>query len=460
MSLRRHVGKLAVLASLALGGAPPVLAWGNHSLISYRVFEAMPEVAQAPAVSAEPLERFLQLQELRIERLLAEQESWARGHLKGYAPRPDALRFRAQATRGDAERRAAFLAAMRLAPDVRLALYRQLDPRHERDIGAELPHTQVSTLTLSKGATQHFVALQPGQSVSALAVLASACDEPDYGLDIGLFEDNGRPAGRLYGFGRQPFGNPAMSNSSQAPFHMAFFHQGALFERLAPAFARTFAAWRVEQYRGLARLAFETGHPYWGWRFAGWALHHVQDLTQPYHASAAPGSSTAGMVWAELLAKLGMPERKRGLIVLQSNRHFVLEKYQTQLLLAAAREGRDGAIERALRDAARDDDYGPWRDDYVVDVVARQAHAEGPQTDAAVVTGAPLRYVLDPAFDFGASESGIDLDTEMRTQLLEQRERFQQAIARLLGHLGAHSRNLLRSVLTKPYPSERSQTPE
>jgi len=438
---------ILLLGCAALAQVQPARAWGNHSLMSYRVFEAMPEVAQAPAVTVEPLEVFLQRQEARIERLLDDQESWARQHLPRYAARPDALRFRAEPARSDADRRAAFLAAMRLAPDSRIALFRQLDPRHESEQLADLPHPQVSTLPISKGATQRFVALQAGQAVSALAVLASATDEPDYGLDIGLFEDNGSEAGRRYGFGRQPFGNPAMANSSQAPFHMGFHHQGPVFERLAPAFTRTFAAWRVAQYRGLARLAFETGHPDWGWRFAGWALHHVQDLTQPYHASAAPGSTTAGMVWAEILAKLGFPDRKRGLIVLQSNRHFVLEKYQTQLLLAAARERRDGAIELSLRDASRDAAYGKWVDNYVVEVVAREAHAEGPATDAAVVTGAPLRYVLDPEFDFGAREDGIDLDAEMRAQLLTQRQRFQEAIARLLGHVGSHSRNLLRSVL-------------
>ncbi|MDV6321572.1 hypothetical protein RVY79_21475, partial [Chromohalobacter sp. HP20-39] len=77
------------------------------------------------------------------------------------------------------------------------------------------------------GATQRFVALQPGEAVPARAVLASACDEPDYGHDHNLLDDNpGHPA---YGFGRQPFGNPAVAISSQAPFHMGFFHQGGVF---------------------------------------------------------------------------------------------------------------------------------------------------------------------------------------------------------------------------------------
>ncbi|WP_214279288.1 hypothetical protein, partial [Escherichia coli] len=68
------------------------------------------------------------------------------------------------------------------------------------------------------------------------------------------------------------------------------------------------------------------GHAYWGWRFAGMALHHVEDLTQPYHASAAPGASLAYMLWVNLKAQLGAPADRQGLVVLQSNRHFVLEQ--------------------------------------------------------------------------------------------------------------------------------------
>lgn len=437
--------------SLLLGFAP-AWAWGGHALMSYRVFEAMPEVARAEPVTAEPLEAFLRAQEPALVTLLADQEAWARARLKDYPPRPEALIFRADPARSDAQRRADFLGALRLSPDSRLSLFRQIDPRHESDPGEALPADGVSSVPASKGAAQRFVALQPGERVAPLAVLASATDEPDYGMDIGLFADNGTPAAARYGLGPQPFGNPAVSISSQAPFHMSFAHQGAVFNTVAPAFARTFGSLRVHQFSTLAQLAWRSGHPYWAWRFAGWALHYVQDLTQPYHASAAPGSSTAGMLWAELLSKLGLPDRKRGLVVLQSNRHFVLERYQTQLVLAAALARQDTANERALRDASRDASYPPWSDAYLINVVAREAFGQGPATDAAVVTGAPMRYVLDPALDFGASAAGVDLDAEMRQQLQAQRQAFQDCIARLLGHFGSHSRNALRGILLTPQP--------
>jgi hypothetical protein len=423
----------------------PALAWGNHSLLSYRALEAMPELRDARPVAAESLDDFLKAQAPRLQQLLDEQEAWARAEIRDYPARPESMRFRPEPGWDAVQRRQAFLRALRLSPKSAFALFVQADPWQGEGAGTPLEHQAVSSVALSKGATQRFLALQPGELVAPLAVLASASDEPDYGYDIDLFDDNAGSA-RL-GFGSQPFGNPALRISSQAPFHMGFFHQGSVFNTLAPAFARSFAQLRVHQYSSLAALAMRTGHAYWAWRFTGLAMHYVQDLTQPYHASAAPGARLPGMVWANLLDKLGLPDRKAGLVVLQSNRHFVLETYQTQLLLAAARGRQQTANERALRNTALDAAYPAWHAHYLRDVVAREAYEAGPATDAALVVGAPARYVMDPAFDFGAA-SGIDLDADMRRQLQAQRDGMQAAIARLLGHVGAHSRQLVRGVIS------------
>ncbi len=327
-------------------------AWGNHSPMCYRAFERMPEVANAAPVTAEPLVDFLRSQEAPIAALLDGQEAASREHLKTYAPRPEALRFTADARRSDADRRAALLRALRLSPQSRLALYLQPDPREPDTQRPPLDAALVTAVKPGAGATQRFIALSPGEAVAPLAVLASACDEPDYGHDLNLFDDNpGHPG---YGFGRQPFGNPAVAIGSQAPFHMGFFHQGAIFDMLAPGFTRSFVEMRVMQYAGLAQLAWRSGHAYWGWRFAGMALHHIEDLTQPYHASAAPGATLGRMLWANLQAGLGAAAELHGLVVLQGNRHFVLEKFQTNWILDDARQRRDGPLELALRDASRE----------------------------------------------------------------------------------------------------------
>lgn len=420
-----------------------VLAWGNHSPMCYRAFERMPEVADAAPVKAEALDDFLRDQEGSIALTLDAQEAWAREHLPNHAPRPEALRLVADPARSDVERRAAFLRALRLSPQTRLALYLQPDPREASPSRPPIDAAQVTATTPGAGSTQRFVALQAGESVAPLAVLASACDEPDYGHDLNLFDDN--PGHPDYGFGRQPFGNPAVAIGSQAPFHMGFFHQGAIFNTLAPSFARTFTELRVQQYATLAVLAWQTGHAYWGWRFAGMALHHVEDLTQPYHASAAPGATLGHMMWVNFKAQIGLPADRQGLVVLQGNRHFVLEQFQTRWIIEAARRQQDGPLELALRDLARDARYPPWSVGYVRDVVAAEAFQAGPATDAAVVVGAPAKFVTDPNFDFAANEAR--LGPELARDMQGQREALQAQVGELLGHFGAHSRNALRGLL-------------
>ena len=79
----------------------------------------------------------------------------------------------------------------------------------------------------------------------------------------------------------------------------------------------------------LAELAFSTGHDYWGWRFLGWGLHYVGDLTQPYHAIPLPGVGTVDALWSVVQGKTGE------LVQLVSNRHGVIESYQYQRLTRA-----------------------------------------------------------------------------------------------------------------------------
>lgn len=421
-------------------------AWGNHSPMCYRAFERMPEVANAPPVKAEPLVDFLRDQEAAIARALDAQEAWAREHLKHHAPRPEALRFVPDASRSDDARRTAFLHAVRLSPQSRLALYLQADPQEAAPARPPMDAGAISAAVPAAGGSRRFVALQPGEAVAPLAVLASACDEPDYGHDLHLFDDNaGAAAHPPYGFGRQPFGNPSVAIGSQAPFHMGFFHQGAVFNTLASNFARTFTELRVQQYGGLAVLAWQTGHAYWGWRFAGLALHHVEDLTQPYHASAAPGATLGHMLWVNLKAQLGAPADRQGLVVLQSNRHFVLEQFQTRWMHDAARQRRDGALEQALRNGARDARYPAWSAAYVREVVSAEAFAAGPSTDAAIVVGAPAKFVTDPGFDFAAHEA--ELGPELARDMQGRRDALQASLVELLGNFGAHSRNALRGLL-------------
>ena len=300
-------------ALLTLCAASPALAWSNHAMASYRAFEGMPEVAQAAAVPAEPLESFLAAQAQPIAQLLVQQDAWAQAQLAHYPPLPAALRFDAQvAKQGPQALRKAFLTALRVSPESRLALYIQPDPWAAAPQAERLAHDTVSALPErdKDGGGHPFVRLRPGEAVAPLAVLASASDEPDYGMDVNLWEDNPSSWGRSYGFGKIPFGNPNLEFTTQGPFHMGFYYESPVIYMAASFLKRTYPLLRIHQYQGLSELAFRSGHPYWGWRFAGLAMHYLQDLTQPYHASLAPDFSPVRLIGINLMSILGMPGGK------------------------------------------------------------------------------------------------------------------------------------------------------
>ncbi|MFP5485741.1 MAG: phospholipase [Gammaproteobacteria bacterium] len=443
--------RLLITTLLALGATSPAWAWSNHALASYRAFEVMPEVAQAAAVPAEPLESFLAAQAQPIAALLDSQDAWAQAHIAHYPPLPDALRFDAQvAQHGPQALRKAFLTALRVSPESRLALYVQPDPwAPPPDPATLLKHDAVSALPArdKDGGGHVFVRLRAGEAVAPLAVLASASDEPDYGMDLNLWEDNPSEWGTTYGFGKIPFGNPNLSFSTQAPFHMGYHHESPVIYMAAGFLKRTYPLLRIHQYESLSRLAFRTGHPYWGWRFAGLALHYLQDLTQPYHASLAPGFSAARLIGINLMATLGLPGAKNDMVILLSNRHFVLERYESQMIQTAAQTRQSGPVEQALRDTRTDADYPAWADAYARDTVARQAHGLGDQVTGQMLASVPTGYVNDPAFDFGVQAGRIDLMAEVARQGDAPRATLESTIATLMRNYGAHSRNMLRDIL-------------
>ena len=437
----------AAASLLAFGLASPAHAWGNHALAAYRVFENMPEVAKVAPVTVEPLEAFLKAQEKAIEKLLADQETWLLANVPNYPARPAALAFKANPAASDDARRLAFLNALRVAHDSRFALYYELDVSVPTDGVNFLRHIDVSTLPGLPNAPRRFVALKAGEPVVALKVLASGSFEPDFGLDINLFDDNPGNWGRTYAFGKLPFGNPKLNFSSQAPFHMGFYQEDKILYVAAPFLKRTFPLVRVNQFAELSALAFKSGHPYWGWRFAGLTLHYVQDLSQPYHASVSPGSGTVGLLITNALAMAGFPKQKEETITLLSNRHLALERYQGQVLQQAVTGGAARELAQALGNVKTDAAYPVWSPLYLRDVVAREAYAEAAALADVVASTLPASYVNDPAYDFGANAEGIDLYAEIARIDASRRQKLDAALARLLTHFGAHSRNAVRGIL-------------
>lgn len=439
---------LVLSSALATGAAT---AWGNHTVASYRAFETMPEVASAPAVQVETLEAFLKAQEKPIEDLLKAQETWAVANITAYPPRPAALAFKADAGRSDEARRLAFFNALRIAADSRFALFYEVDAAAPTDGLVFLRHVDVSTLPGLPNAPKRFVAVKAGDPISPLKVLASAAYEPDYGLDINVWDDSPTDWGKTYGFGKLPFGNPKLNFSTQAPFHMGFYYEDKILYLAAPFLKRTFPMLRANQYAGLAALAFRTGHTYWGWRFTGLALHYVQDLTQPYHANLSPGTSTLALLWTNALSMAGFPKMREETVTLLSNRHLALENYQGRALQQASTPGSTMAsgerLLKALGNLAADAQYPAWSETYLKDVVAKESYDSGPRLAKTLVETLPAGYVSDPTFDFGSQDGGIDLVTVLAKQESVKRDQLDASLVELLTRFGAHSRNAVRGIL-------------
>lgn len=441
-----------ILAAALVCAAGPAAAWSNHTLGAWPALAAMPEIGKAPAIRVESLDSFLAAEAQGLDPLLRREEAWARAHVPLYPPRPDALAFRTGGT--PAELRQRFVAALRINPGMKLDLFIQARPG-EKVLGkATLPWTEVTTLRRANTAQQSvFLQLRQGEPVAVLDVVASATDEPDYGMDIGLWDDNGTAYGKVYGFGKQPFGNPALEFASQAPFHMGFFHEASIVYKAAGFLRRTYPEYRIHLYQSLAAYALQTGHPYWGWRFAGWALHYIEDLTQPYHSTVLPGVGVPRMLWINTVDLLGWHEQKRQAITLVSNRHLALENYQYHRMRNAYLRHDDGdALIRALEDTSTDAARASFGDDTARTVISSESNALAGATDTVLERNLPPKYVSDPAYVLGETEPDLDLYAVVNQSPPAARQAMTVMVAGLLRNFGAYSRAFVRSLLARPQP--------
>ena len=416
-----------------------VLAWSNHSLGSQLALQALPELQRT--LNYEPLQAFLDAQAPAIEQLLDEQETFARAHFPDYPTRPEALRFSATATPAD-DRRSAFLTALRVNPHIRLAAFVQQLPGQADDGRARLAAEQV--LVFRKiGPWSHwrYLALQPGEAVSAVQVLSSAADEPDYGHDINLFSDNPGEVGEQYNFGVQPFGDARFEYSSQAPFHIGYYHEPELVFQAAPYLRRTLPHWRIYQYTGLARLALQSGHDYWGYRFLGWALHYMQDLTQPYHAKTVPGFATAELMLIALKGAAGYPEDRLAAIARVADRHTAIEEYQLERMQQLMAEQAASPLLQAYTQNPQDS-YPVYSVDYAQQVVAAESYASADALDEVIGQWLAGKPAAAPGFSEGNQLVAAEVDPLLEQVLVELFKRF-----------GVHTRNVVQTTLTQPLPS-------
>lgn len=423
----------------------PVAAWEHHPVLNEALLAIMPEVAEQSPVEAVALEEFLLAVEGELEVTLAWQEQWAQDHLPWYKSRPAHLAFHATGNSDDIRER--FFRAIRINPDTRTPLYlsRLTDVLEGERPG--LAPEDVTLLPDSAGIERfEYLPVAPGDMVHPLDVVVTAGNEPDFGMDVGLFEDNDTPYGAEYGFGEQAFGDPSLDYGSQAPFHMGFYHESRLVFLFAGFLKETYPEYRIHLFKTLSELAFREGQDYWGWRFMGWGLHYMADLSMPYHSTVLPGYSTLRMLFINFLDILGFPGPVNNALQLVSNRHMAIERYQRiRLEDAWRRQDMEHATLAALT-APRE--LPAYSDDMPRTCLARHSNRLAACLDRAIAAYMPWEFVSDPTVELVGRED-LDQIVEMIEEAHGARalERLDALNADAIASFAVYGRSYVLAIL-------------
>ncbi len=418
--------------------------WSAHQILASKALGGMDLWDTVPRVEAKSLQGFLMEVEEELAVFLDKHEEWSRANLQYYPPLPAGLSFRATGNKTDVRDR--FLRAIRVNPDIPLHLYLCLLPGQSAG-GREVAGPAMISIFEDSQYIESFtyVLINEGEFVKADQVLYTANDEPDYGMDIGLFEDNNTPYGMEYGFGNQPFGNPGLEYGSQAPFHMGFFNESAILYPFGPFLRRTLIDYRINLFRALSEFAFDHNQEYWGWRFLGWGMHYAGDLSMPYHSRALPGVSTLRALWLNFKAVIGFPSARDRAIQLVSNRHAVLERFQLHLIVKASIENdREHPFFVALTGPKEDHER------FCLLEVAGRAEGMADHLDAAIAELMPPALVSDPGIE--ATESPLMNDLAGLMEQEKGKEAVMQMTAVTAGLLEQYSaaiRSYMLSVIGK-----------
>lgn len=371
-------------------------AWSEHPLLVKPALKDHPVWKTIGKVEARNLKTFLIQVEKELEQYLAQHEEWSRRNLPNYTPCPDELIFKATGNPDDILLR--FYSAIRINPNVKIPLYLHLLPTENAGKREIADPRKITTLE-DIGSMMHttYVWIKEGEDVAPFDVLVTASDEPDYGFDLGLFEDNNTEYGKIYGFGNQPFGNPNLEYSSQAPFHMGFFHEAGILYKFGPFLKQTYVDYRIFLYKALSEFAFSRNQPYWGWRFMGWGMHYVGDVSMPFHMKPLPGVSTSRMLWINAKAIMGASKARDNAVQIVSNRHTVFEEFQVQVL-RKAHQGND--TEHPFLVALQNPvPIAPFSHDFLINVAAYESADKSKEVDKALKKNMPHRMVSNPTIE-------------------------------------------------------------
>lgn len=137
-----------------------------------------------------------------------------------------------------------------------------------------------------------------GDTTSAIDILTTYCEEPDWGLD----KDVDSLLFRLLGY----------IGLDSSGWRHGYWVMGPIKLGGAPD--------RFVYFYNMSILAFKNNDPYWGFRFLARCLHYIEDITQPQHAYPVPYRVIAQNHF-----------NPKNILPIATNHHFTLERYQAYL---------------------------------------------------------------------------------------------------------------------------------
>ncbi len=433
---------------------PFAKAWEAHALLTLVALQNMKELKNLPDVPAETLESFVQKEQSGLGKILNDNEKWSIQHINAYAPLPKSFEFDVLKTQ-NIPLKTAFMESIRINPTLDLPLFIQNLPGFRHHFNNTLSKSAIRlpeliNVTSLRVLNPTLEKVNPEDKLSPLEIISSSADEPDYGMDINLWSTDNTWFGKQYGFGKQLWGNPKVFFTGQTQFHMGFFYESSFLYKLSPSLNHFYPEYRIHLYLTLSKFAFQTGHPYWGYRFLGWALHYVQDLTQPYHSTLAPNVKGRKIVGIDLLKLIFIKSPAQHLIQIESNSHFSLENYEYFKLAAAIEKPNENKdIIQALSNSSIDSSYPQYNDNYPRKIVAQESHAKANLIDETIHLAFPSNYITDPNYMFYQTDPNINMVKITEALHNPALKDLDNELLGILGSIGAHTRNVVRYGLSK-----------
>lgn len=432
--MNKKISVVLIITTAFLFEVSEVTAWTDHFYGAYYSLVNVPEFKKQ--VTVESLESFLTKEADKLAIELEKIEEVSKKEIPRYRERPESLKFNPKDTKN---LRVNFLKAIRLNPDIKLSLFVQEIPSKENLSKKSIPYQTVTIFEEDEGLKKFiFSELKEGSKISALQVAASAADEPDYGHDIGLFQDsldksgNASEMGQTYNLGKQAFGDPKFFYSSQAPLHMGFYHEPGIIYAAAGWVKDTFPDMRILQFLMLSKFAFATGHDYWGYRFMGWGMHYIGDLTQPYHSTLTPGVGTATKMIANFI-----PPWKNKIRDKMSDCHTAIEHYQFHIMRKAIAENPDSELLTAYSRMEKDKEYGDFSFSYIRDVLTKESNSKADGLDDVLEDNEEvMKFKAGKGVEFTITEN-------------EKVKKTNLYLLDLFASFGSHTRNFAKSILAK-----------